>query len=237
MARLSTALVTVSMANRDWALSLGIGRADQYHLVRAGVQLKLFRSTTRRPNAPQGIHVTMNQKLITTIGPFKPQKNLFDFIEAAALIHKTQPDSRFLIVGDGALRPDLEELIRKKKLTEVIMMPGWRRDIPHIFMRTNVFVMTSLWEGLPCALVEAMASGLPCVANAVDGVTDVIAEGVNGYLTVPKRPEQTADRVIHLLENPLVALEMGQKARESIGLEFDIDQMVRQQEDIYKAVR
>jgi glycosyltransferase involved in cell wall biosynthesis len=104
-------------------------------------------------------------------------------------------------------------------------------------MRTDIFVLTSLWEGLPRALVEAMAAGLPCVANAIDGVQDVVTDGVTGFMVPPKRPDLTAERISFLLQNPKFALQMGENARQAIGREFDIDDMVRAQETLYEEVR
>lgn len=233
-APLSTALITVSKSNRTEARALGIGRPAQYHLIRSGVSLGLYRSLARRPNAPEGIALKPEHRLITTIGPFKPQKNLMDFVAAAAIVHERAPLARFLIVGDGAQRSDLENLIRQKGLTDIVILAGWRRDVPAILMRTFAFVMTSLWEGLPRSLVEAMAAGLPSVCNAVDGVKDILMDGENGYLIPPKRPEQTAQKILYLLDNPEAAIQMGRRARESVDKEFDIDHMVWQQENLYE---
>ena len=152
------------------------------------------------------------------------------------MTHAKRPEVRFVVVGDGELRPQLEKEIQERGLKDVLFLPGWRRDMPRVLARADAFVMTSLWEGLPRALLEAMAAGLPCVANAVDGVTDVIRDGVSGFLVPPKRPEETARRLLELLENPNRALEMGRRARASIGPEFDIDFMVRQQEDLYESL-
>lgn len=232
-AKISRALVAVSRANRDEALALGIGRPEQYRLIRSGVRLADYKSIERSRRAPAGIPLAPDQPLITTVGPFKPQKNLLDFIRAAEIVHRTRPAARFLLVGDGALRPELEGEIRRRGLNGVVILAGWRRDLSAIFSRTDVFVMTSLWEGLPRALVEAMSAGLPSVANAVDGVSDIIEDGVNGFAVEPKRPEKTAERIVYFLKHPEVARTLGEKACASIGEEFDIDRMVRQQEGLY----
>jgi glycosyltransferase involved in cell wall biosynthesis len=236
-AKISRALIAVSRSNQSEALALGIGRPEQYRLIRSGIDVGLFQSMVRRPNAPDGIAVSAGQKLVTTIGPYKPQKNLGDFVQAAAAVHAKFPGARFLMVGDGALRGALEAQVARLGLSEVFLMPGWRRDIPHILMRTDIFVLTSLWEGLPRALVEAMAAGLPCVANAIDGVQDVVTDGVTGFMVPPKRPDLTAERISFLLQNPKFALQMGENARQAIGREFDIDDMVRAQETLYEEVR
>ncbi|MBL0058202.1 MAG: glycosyltransferase [Elusimicrobia bacterium] len=114
-----------------------------------------------------------------------------------------------------------------------MVLAGWRRDIAPILARTDLFCMTSLWEGLPRSLVEAMASGIPCVVNAVDGCKDVIQDGRNGFLINPGHPQATADRLLRLLEDEAMARRMGARARASIGSEFDINVMVREQEKLY----
>lgn len=233
-AAVTTAFIAVSQANRDEALARGIGRADQYSLIRSGVRLSDYRSLSRSRDPLDGVALSPAHRLVTTIGPFKPQKNLGDFLQAAALVRRQREDVRFLVVGDGAGRAQLEAQARRLGLENVLFLGGWRRDIPAVLRRTDVFAMTSLWEGLPRALVEAMSAGLPCVANAVDGCRDVIQDGVNGFLTEPGRPDLTAERLLQLLNDPAAAAALGQKARASIGPDFDIDRMVRAQEELYQ---
>lgn len=236
MARLSTVLVAVSQANRAEALSRGIGRPGQYRLIRSGVDLSLYTTLARRRESPAGLGVLPHEKLIVTIGPFKPQKNLRDFLRAAEIVAARAPEARFLIVGDGAGRAALESRIASTGLTGRVVLAGWRRDIPAIMARADMFCMTSLWEGLPRALVEAMAAGLPCVVNAVDGCRDLVQDGVNGFLTPPKHPMATADRLLRLLTDPEMAQRVGARARTSIGDEFSIRTMVRQQETLYASL-
>jgi glycosyltransferase involved in cell wall biosynthesis len=232
-ARVTTGLVAVSQANQAEALAAGIGRPEKYRLIRSGVSLEVFQSLSRTSEAPAGLDIEPQHRLVTTVGPFKPQKNLGDFLAAAALVRSAMPESRFLVVGDGALRPFLEKRVRDLGLSDAVFLPGWRRDLPAILARTDVFVMTSLWEGLPRALVEALAAGIPAVANRVDGVADVIHDGENGCLVAPRQPAETAQRVLSLLKAPEAARRMGEKARQSISRDFDIGLMVKQQEKLY----
>lgn len=236
MARLSTVLIAVSQANRAEALARGIGRPGQYRLIRSGVDLSLYNALARRRESPAGLGVLPHEKLILTIGPFKPQKNLRDFLRAAEIVADRVPEARFLIVGDGAGRAALEARIASTGLAGCVVLAGWRRDIPAILARADIFCMTSLWEGLPRALVEAMAAGLPCVVNAVDGCRDLVQDGVNGFLTPPKHPMATADRLLRLLADPEMAQRVGARARSSVGDEFNIHTMVRQQEALYASL-
>jgi glycosyltransferase involved in cell wall biosynthesis len=183
-----------------------------------------------------GLSLRPEDQLVTTIGPFKPQKHLRDFVRVAAAVTQRRDDVHFLVVGDGVGRALLEEEIRRRGVAGRVHLPGWRRDIPDILARTDVFCMTSLWEGLPRSLVEAMAAGLPSVVNAVDGCTDLIQDGINGFLIPPRHPLTTADRVLRLLADRAFAQGMGARARASIDDTFDIDGMVRAQEQLYLAL-
>lgn len=233
-ARISTALIVVSRANREEALARGIGRPDQFHLIRSGVSLSTYRSIVPHRQAVAGLSLRPEDRLVTTIGPFKPQKHLRDFVRVAAAVGQYRKDVHFLVVGDGDGRALLEKEIRRRGVEHRVHLPGWRRDIPEILARTDVFCMTSLWEGLPRSLVEAMAAGLPCVVNAVDGCRDLIRDGENGFLIPPRHPLTTADRILRLLNDPSLAQTLGARARDTIGEEFDIDGMVRAQEELYR---
>jgi glycosyltransferase involved in cell wall biosynthesis len=227
-------LVFVSKANQEEARALGIGRPEQRRLILCGVALDAFFSLERARRAPQGIPVAPEHKLVVTIGPFKPQKNLGDFIAAADLVARRDPSARFLMVGDGALRPALEADIRRRGLERVFFLPGWRRDIPGLLGRADAFAMTALWEGLPLALVEAMAAALPCVCNAVDGVPDILADGRNGFLTPPGRPDLTAARLLDILADAGLAARLGLAARASVARDFDIPRMVAAHAALYE---
>lgn len=233
LASITHALVFVSKANQEEAVRRKIGSADRHVLIRAAVHLKDYLSLSRHREGIPGLALSADDRLVTTVGPFKPQKNLLDFARAAERVSAHHGSVRFLVVGDGAGRAELEKAIQRAGLTDRVLLAGWRKDGPALLARTDIFCLTSLWEGLPMALVEAMAAGLPCVVNAVDGCRDVIDPGVTGYLTAPGHPEETAEKIIYLLDHPALASEMGARARLSVGHDFDRDQMVRQHEELY----
>jgi len=110
---------------------------------------------------------------------------------------------------------------------------GWRKDIPEILARTDIFVMTSLWEGLPRAVVEAMVSGKPVVAYAVDGVREIVKDSLTGYLITPKDVKTAVEKISFLLQKPEWIKQLGKAGEKIIDETFDIDYMVRQQEKLY----
>jgi glycosyltransferase involved in cell wall biosynthesis len=139
---------------------------------------------------------------------------------------------QFLLVGDGELRGAVEAEREERGLSTVLRLAGWRRDIPGVMRCLDVLVLTSLWEGLPRVYLEALASGVPVVGTRVDGAAEVVREGVTGFLTEPGDVRALAERVLHVLAHPEEAERMGRNGQ-ALPLEFDIHEMVRQQEREY----
>jgi glycosyltransferase involved in cell wall biosynthesis len=148
-------------------------------------------------------------------------------------VAKKKPDAQFLFVGDGELRDAMEAEIARLDLVKSFRLAGWRRDVPALMRCLDVFVLTSLWEGLPRVYLEALASGVPVVGTRVDGAAEVVRDGVNGYLLAPGDVPGLADRVLALLGNPTLAADMGKRGG-SLPPEFDIHDMVRRQEEEYE---
>ncbi|TAJ25487.1 MAG: glycosyltransferase, partial [Nitrospirae bacterium] len=136
-------------------------------------------------------------------------------------------------VGDGELREAMEAEVQRYGLRQVLHLVGWRRDIAEILRCLDVFVLTSRWEGLPRVYLEALASGVPVVGTNVDGASEVVHDGVNGYLTEPGAVQAMAEKVAHLLAHPDEAKRMGGQGLAQPEV-FDIRTMVRQQEDEYE---
>jgi glycosyltransferase involved in cell wall biosynthesis len=171
--------------------------------------------------------------VVGMVGPMKPQKAPLDFVRVAARVAEKKPEAQFLYVGDGELREAMETEIARLGLTKSFRLAGWRRDVPAIMRCLDIFVLTSLWEGLPRVYLEALASGVPVVGTRVDGAAEVVRDSVNGYLLAPGDVQGLADRVLSLLANPTAAADMGRRG-ESLPQEFDIYDMVRRQEQEYE---
>ncbi len=228
---LSTALVFVSRANEDYARRYGLGRPDSYVLIRSGVKLSEFPARCDAAEKKKSLGLEPETRLVLSVGNFKPQKNPEDFLTAAKIVARSQPDAAFVFVGDGPLRGKLEAGVGVLKPR--FLMPGWRRDVAELLVATDVFVLTSLWEGLPRALVEAMKSGVVPVCYATDGVKDLVRDGENGFLVPQWDSTALARRVVDLLNDESLRKRLGAAAAASIDSEFDIDGMVRRQEKLY----
>ena len=159
-------------------------------------------------------------KTIIFVGRLHPVKGVQYLIEAMAIVHQQMPDVKLVIVGDGVERARLEELAEKLNLNGCIQFAGQvpQESIPRLMHQADVFALSSLSEGLPVVILEAMAAGLPIVATKVGGIPDIVEEGVNGYLVNAKSSEEIADRLLILLQNDEMREEIAAKNREKAKL-------------------
>jgi glycosyltransferase involved in cell wall biosynthesis len=229
----SDKLICVAKEDIRKGIRYGISREDKFMVIRAGIDVNYFKSFNPSKDLKRNFATDPETKIVLTIGPFKPQKNLADFIRAAAIVSKKIPNALFVIAGDGEQRDELENLIKELKVKNNVLLLGWRKDIADLLYACDIFAMTSLWEGLPCVIVEAMSCSKPVVANAVDGVKEIVEEGKTGFLIAPYDYETTAQKIIYLIENETLALKMGENAKESIGEEFDLNYVVKQHSRLY----
>lgn len=159
-------------------------------------------------------------RIISVVATFKEQKGHRFLIDAASKLVERYPDLLILFIGDGGLRGDLKRQTEERKLVNHVQFLGTRQDIPDLLAASDLFVLPSLWEGLPMALVEAMASGLPIVATDVSGSRQAIQSGKTGILVPPGDADELVEAITNLLTNPDIGSKMGVAARLSAEKEF-----------------
>jgi glycosyltransferase involved in cell wall biosynthesis len=227
-------LIAVSAANRSVGIERRIGRPERYVVLHSGIDAGEF----RRPRADRSavrreLGFDDSHRLVGTIACLKPQKAPLDFVRAAAAAHQQEGSFRFVIAGDGELRSRLESLIRELKLQGVVRLLGWRRDIVDLLHAMDVFLLTSVFEGLPRAVLQAMAAGVPVVATAVDGTPEVVEHGVSGLLVPPGRPDLAARRLVELVRDERLRHRCVEQGRKRVGASFDIRRMLRELDRLY----
>ncbi len=234
VAKVTTRFFAVSDANRQLGVEIGLFPDNRCVVIRSGVDVKAIRRLGVDTMAKkQELGLEPGRPVVGMVAPMKPQKAPLDFIRVAARVAAKKPETQFLFVGDGELREAMEAELVRLDLAKSFRLAGWRRDVPAIMRCLDVFVLTSLWEGLPRVYLEALASGVPVVGTRVDGAAEVIRDGINGYLLAPGDINGMAERVLALLANPTLAADMGRRG-ESLPPEFDIHDMVRRQEREYE---
>lgn len=220
-------LIAVTGKDIDKGLRDGIGKRSDYLVIRSGIELDRFghpqvpRETTR---AAWGIPA--DAPLIGSVTRLSPQKAPLDFVRAAALVAQRYPNAYFMMVGDGPLRGEVEQLATELGIANRLVLTGLRRDVPELLATFDLFALSSLWEGLPRVLLQAMATSLPVVATACDGSAEAIETGVNGFLVPPGEPTQLAERLCDLLEQPALAQQMGSAGYARVE-EFSVRGMVK----------
>jgi glycosyltransferase involved in cell wall biosynthesis len=244
-ARVSTAVICVSEHDRRRALGLGIRPASKIRVIHNGVDPsrclpgagELERGAgSRRGGASRGRVVLETRDggcRVVTVGRLTHQKDPLALLRAWQLIHGSH---RLTIVGDGALRPDLEVAIRQHGLAARVELLGARDDVPDILNEADVFVMASRWEGLPLAIIEAMMSGLPVVATAVGGVPEEVVDGVTGLLVPPGEPEALARAMQRFLDDPQLRASAGAAGRRRALERFTEARMLRETAQVYAGV-
>ncbi len=234
-ARWTDHFIAVSEANVRTGVALGLFGSDAVSLIRSGIRLGEPGSPGEGARFRERLGVPDGVPLVTQVGNFKPQKAPLDFVRAAALIGAEVREAHFLMVGDGPLRSAVARRAARLGLGERLHLPGWVEDVRAVLSATAVAVLTSRFEGLPRAAVEAVAAGVPIVATAVDGTPEVVMDGVTGLLVEPGDVEGTANAVLRLLRDADLYRRIASAPRDL--REFDIDTMVRQHEDLYRWLR
>jgi glycosyltransferase involved in cell wall biosynthesis len=233
----SDALIFVSQANMDYARSFAIGDKNKHVLIRSGIPLKNYPAFTRT-GAEAGakrreLGIPDDAVLIVSLGNLKPQKNPGHFIAAAGRLADAHQNAVFMLVGGGEDLEDARRLAKEAGLERRLLFPGWREDSAEILAAADIFALTSLWEGLPKSLVEAVRTGLPSVCYATDGVADILRDGRNGYAVKPGDIDTFCLRLKELIKDPALRAKLASGASATDLSEFDIDLMVRRQESLY----
>ncbi len=173
------------------------------------------RAEQERRRARRLLGVPDGLRLVGTVARLDGQKSPRDLVEALALLDR--PDVRVVWIGDGELRASTERLIARRRLGDRFALLGERRDVPELLPAFDIFALSSLYEGLPCALVEAMTCGIPVVATAVNSVPELVVSGETGTLARPADPASLARALAHVLDHPEGAERMAAAARKHLG--------------------
>ncbi len=180
------------------------------------------------------LNIAYDKIIICCIGRLSPQKGHYFLLKAAAEVIKSNQNVIFLLAGDGPLKEDLESLSLGLGVKNNVIFTGYRDDITDILKMSHLFVMPSLSEGTPMALLEAMASGKAVIATNVGGIPEVIKDRFNGILVKPKDIKGLVNSIIELLENEKLVNEYGENAKACIKLKYSAEIMTRKYEDLYK---
>jgi glycosyltransferase involved in cell wall biosynthesis len=236
--KFTDAVVFVSEADAAAGRRLRLARPPKIRLVRngidcAGLQTEEFRRRAEalRASLPAG------SPLIGTVARLHRQKGVIYFLRAAAEILARHPQGRVIVAGGGELEPELRREARAIGLDRRLVLLGERSDARELLACLDVFVLPSLWEGLPLVLIEAAALGKPIVATDIDGSREIITDGETGLLVPPADPTALTAAILRLLAAPALAAGLGARARLAIPPRFTRETMIGGYEEIYTALK
>jgi glycosyltransferase involved in cell wall biosynthesis len=234
MARpLTDAFVAVAPTVARDAVQARVAAAGRTDVAPSAVDLDTI-PYDRDPSARADLGIPPEAPVVGMVGRLDAQKAPLDFARMAARVAGQRPGTRFVVLGDGEQEPDMRRLARS--LGVEILFAGFRSDAARLASAFDVFVVSSLYEGVGRSVTEAMASGRPVVATAVDGVVDVVTHGATGLLAAPRDPASLAAGVVWLLDHPVEAVQMGEQARDLVRTLFAPERMCAVLDEIYSSL-
>jgi glycosyltransferase involved in cell wall biosynthesis len=228
---LSTAILANSELVREDLLRFDSFSPEKVRVVYNGVDAGRFRVRVERERLFPGLK---DLKLIVTVGNMHSDvKGHPWLIRAAVDVVRKVPSARFLLVGDGELRPAYERLALEVGVKEKVLFLGSRQDIPEVLSCCDVAVLSSTAEGLPNAVLEYLAAGLPTIATSVGGSLEIIGDGVTGLLVPPRDEQALGCAIVRLLEDQNLAATLARAGRQHVEETFGFDRLLANMTGLY----
>lgn len=235
LAPLTDRFIAVCRAEREALLAVNVGHPEMAQVVWNGVHVARFQNIRLdRPAWRAALSIPLGALLITTICRLYKPRDFETLLRAFRLVADAYSTAHLLIVGDGPLRPQIEQQIGALSLSQQVTLSGWRGDLPDVYAASDVYVLTTWgWEGLPLTVLEAMSAGLPVVATGAGGVPEAVVDGETGLLVARHDVERLAEALRTLIEHPVQRRTMGAAGRARAEIHFTIEHMVAKTTTIY----
>jgi glycosyltransferase involved in cell wall biosynthesis len=234
LAGLTDQIIAVSEQVKRDLIAYRVARADKIRVIPLGLDLGTFLDeTTPRGELRREIGLSNGAPLVGIVGRIFPIKNHRLFLDAAAAVAAQERTARFLVVGDGVLRPAMEQHARALGIADRVVFTGWRRDLARIYADLDVLVVSSNNEGTPVSAIEAMAAGRPVVATRVGGLPDLISDGKTGRLVPPGDVHALSTAVLELLRDRPFARALGETARGQVRERFAAERLIADVQGLY----
>jgi glycosyltransferase involved in cell wall biosynthesis len=194
-----------------------IGPVDKkISVISNGVDVRRYQRNGSAPTVRKELGLPQDSRLLTLVATLKHQKGHRVLLEALVPVFKQHPDLHVLLVGDGDLRAEIMEQVNRFDMAANVHLLGNRSDVPHLLSASDYFVLPSLWEGLPMALIEAMAAGLPVIATRVSGTQQVMIADQTGILVEPGDPEGLRGAILECLKDSERSRQMGMAGKKRV---------------------
>jgi len=237
LARMSDRLVAVSAHVKSDLVKYKVASPDHISVVEPGLDLAaMVRCRQDRGALRRELGLGPSVPIVGIVGRLAAVKNHRLFLDAAAGVLAIRSDVHFLVVGDGELGPEIRALAHGRGLMERLMFTGWRYDLPRIYADLDVLVSCSNNEGMPFAIIEAMAAGCPVVATRVGGVSDLVDDQITGLLVPPAQAAPLVAATVRLLADGDLAHTLARSAATDAGVRFNTARMASDMDALYTAL-
>jgi glycosyltransferase involved in cell wall biosynthesis len=232
--RFADCAITNSWAGKEYLIERGI-KPSKIKVIYNGIDTshitcdeEVVQQVRQRLDLPPGV------KVVGMVARMFPVKRYDIFLQAAAMVNRVVPDTRFVLVGDGPSRSNLEKLSQELGLVSKVTFTGEQRSVVPYLSNIDIFVLSSDAEGLSLSICEAMAMGKPVVATNVGGNQELVADGKTGFIVPPGDPEALSEAIIRLLRDTDAAQAMGQRGKEKIINELSWERYVNEYQSLYE---
>jgi glycosyltransferase involved in cell wall biosynthesis len=230
---LTDAFIAVAQGHGEHLVKRERFPREKVRVIPNGIDVARFRPRPEtRAAVRQSLGIDAEAPVCGIVAALRPEKNHELFLHAAAKVAPARRDARFLMIGDGPRRGDLERLTAELNLASVVQFLGSRSDVDELLAALDVFALTSHNEASPVSILEAMATGLPVVATRVGSVAESVDQGATGFLVTPNSVDETAARWLELMNNDRLCRSMGEAARQSAVERWSLETMVQGYEDL-----
>jgi glycosyltransferase involved in cell wall biosynthesis len=228
-------IIVLGEGQRDEIAGYGVAPREKLVPIRLGLDLQPFLQAERaRGTLRRELGIDATSQLVGIVARLVPIKAHETFFEAASLVRRERPDTHFIVIGDGERRAELEGLVRRLDLQEHVVFVGWRDDMVDVYADLDVVALSSLNEGSPVSLIEALTAARPVVATAVGGVPEVVLDGETGLLVPPSAPRALADGMLWLLQHRAQAERLGVAGRRHVYPRYDSSRLVDDIRTLYR---
>jgi glycosyltransferase involved in cell wall biosynthesis len=204
-------------------------------VIPSGIDLQRIQNTPPDWQLIQSLGLDPARPIIGNVGALSPQKDQRTFIRSAALVHEAHPQAQFVIAGEGELREYLTELITELELEETVVLAGFQQNIFGLMKTFDIFVLTSLYEGLCGTILQAMACEIPVVSSPVKGSRQILFDGDTCLIAAMEDPGDFAEKIAHLLDSPDLQERLTDGGRE-IAPQYDYAGLSQRTYELYREV-
>jgi glycosyltransferase involved in cell wall biosynthesis len=238
---LSKTVVVLNPTDYEYAIKYLRIPKRKVRLIPNGVNMDAFGKITgesRHQYRKDVLGVDGDTLCIAMVGRLWTQKNPLCLVDASKkVLQQSGLRVKFVLVGEGELRTEVENRIAEHKVADSVEVLGWRSDVPTLLSCVDMFVLPSLWEGMPLAILEAMASGVPVVVSDIPGNCDLVDHAVDGLLFEPNNSDDLAEQILKLVDDPKLRTRLSAAAYAKVSSKYSLTQRLAKITELYAPER